>query len=106
MRIARVVSVPAPIPIAKLPLLSERVYSRCDAADGLKDGLITDPRQCDFQPARDLPICAAAESPDCLTSDQIKTLDTIYNDVVLNGKRDFPGWPKGAEIAGPNGHSG
>jgi feruloyl esterase len=98
--------VKAPIPIPKLKLLADRVYARCDAKDGLKDGLITDPRACDFEPSRDLPVCSGAEAADCFTSAQIKTLDTIYADVVLNGKRVAPGWPKGAEIAGPTGKSG
>jgi pimeloyl-ACP methyl ester carboxylesterase len=97
--------VKAPIPIPKLKLLADRVYARCDTKDGLKDGLITDPRSCDFEPARDLPVCPGAESADCFTDGQIKTLDTIYADVVLNGRRVARGWPKGAEIAA-NGKSG
>jgi tannase/feruloyl esterase len=98
--------VKAPIPIPKLKLLADRVYARCDAKDGLKDGLITDPRSCDFEPSRDLPACSGADGADCFTAAQIKTLDTIYADVTLNGKRVAPGWPKGAEIAGPTGKSG
>jgi hypothetical protein len=98
--------VKAPIPIPKLKLLADRVYARCDAKDGLQDGLITDPKTCDFEPARDLPVCSGADGDGCFTTAQIKTLDTIYADVVLNGKRIAPGWPKGAEIAGPTGKSG
>lgn len=96
----------APIPIAKLKLLADRVYARCDEKDGLKDGLIDDPRRCDFRASRDLPVCPAADAPDCFTADQVRTLETIYSDVVLNGKRVAPGWPPGAEIAGLNGRSG
>jgi len=96
----------APIPAAKLKVLADRVYSRCDEKDGLKDGLIGDPRRCDFQPARDLPVCASGDGADCFTPAQIKTLETIYGDLVLNGRRAAPGWPVGAEIAGPNGRSG
>jgi hypothetical protein len=96
-----------PFPAAKLGLLASRVYEQCDAKDGLKDGLIDDPRRCDFKPARDLPHCAeGADQPDCFTADQIKALDRIYGDVMSQGKRFFPGWPVGAEIAGPNGLSG
>ena len=94
------------IPTSKLPLLARRIYDLCDAKDGLKDGLITDPRGCDFQPSRDLPACSGGDGPDCFTSGQIATLTTIYSDLSLNGKRVAPGWPVGAEIAGPNGHSG
>jgi feruloyl esterase len=96
----------APIPASKLPLLAEKIYAQCDAQDGLKDGLIDDPRRCGFQPSRDLPQCDAGDQPGCFTAGQIGALEKIYGDVVSQGKRIFPGWPVGAEIAGPNGRSG
>jgi feruloyl esterase len=96
-----------PFPAEKLGLLANKVYEHCDAKDGLKDGLIDDPRRCDFRPSRDLPHCAEGkDSPDCFTDDQIKALERIYGDVISEGKRFFPGWPVGAEIAGTNGQSG
>ncbi len=96
----------APLPIEKLKTLADRVYAKCDAGDGLKDGLITDPRACDFRPARDLPVCDAADTAACFTQGQIKTLENMYGDLVLNGKRVMYGWPVGAEVQGPNGTSG
>jgi feruloyl esterase len=97
----------APIPFGKLALLAERIYAHCDEKDGLKDGLIDDPRRCDFRPARDLPACAAGtDDAGCFTQGQIGTLEKIYGDVMVGGKRFFPGWPVGAEVAGPNGRSG
>lgn len=96
----------APIPTAKLKALAAQIYARCDAVDGLKDGLITDPRRCDFQPSRDLPTCQASDTETCFTPGQIKALETIYADLTLNGKRIAPGFPVGAEIAGPTGKSG
>jgi pimeloyl-ACP methyl ester carboxylesterase len=96
-----------PFPAAKLGLLAKRVYELCDAKDGLKDGLIDDPRRCDFKPARDLPHCAGGtDQADCFTADQIAALERIYGDVMSQGKRYFPGWPVGAEVEGPNGQSG
>src|SRR4029453_10049723 len=70
----------APIPTSKLKLLADRVYERCDATDGLKDGLIDDPRRCDFRASRDLPVCQAGDGADCFTPGQIRTLETIYSD--------------------------
>ncbi|MDX1984422.1 MAG: tannase/feruloyl esterase family alpha/beta hydrolase [Bryobacteraceae bacterium] len=96
----------APIRTEKLKLLAGRVYERCDARDGLKDNLLTDPTQCDFQPSRDLPVCQGAEAADCFTAGQIQVIETIYSDVMLNGRRATFGFPKGAEVAGPNGRSG
>ncbi len=96
-----------PFPASKLALLADKIYAQCDAKDGLKDGLIDDPRRCGFQPARDLPKCpTGADNAECFTPNQISALDRIYADVMSNGKRFFPGWPVGAEIAGSNGQSG
>jgi feruloyl esterase len=36
----------------------------------------------------------------------METLEKIYGGAISNGKRFFPGWPVGAEIAGANGRSG
>jgi feruloyl esterase len=97
----------APIPYAKLATLAERIYALCDDKDGLKDGLIDDPRRCDFQPSRDLRRCTAGgEDAKCFTEAQIGTLEKIYGEIKSKGKRIFPGWPVGAEIAGANGRSG
>jgi feruloyl esterase len=97
----------APIATGKLPALAARIYETCDAKDGLKDGLIDDPRRCDFQPARDLPKCeAGADQPDCFTAAQIGALEKIYGEVASAGQRIFPAWPVGAEIAGQSGRSG
>jgi hypothetical protein len=96
----------APLPAAKLKLLSDRIYDQCDAKDGLKDGLIDDPRKCGFQASRDLPRCSAGvDQADCFTSGQIAALQRLYSDVPSQGKRFFPGWPVGSEVAGPNGQS-
>jgi feruloyl esterase len=91
----------------KLPLLAEAVYKKCDDADGLKDGLITDPRRCDFDPLQDLPKCAnEVEGKDCFTTAQMQGLKKVY-DGVRNSKGVllYPGQPPGAEIAA-NGRSG
>jgi len=87
----------APIPATKLKMLSEAVYAKCDAADGLKDGLIDDPRRCHFDPAADLPRCAGDDGESCFTTGQLNALQAIYGGVTRNGARFFPGWPVGGE---------
>jgi feruloyl esterase len=94
-----------PIPYSKLGVLAERVYAVCDESDGLKDGLIGDPRRCRFSPERDLPRCGSGGDA-CFTPGEIETLKVIYSPAVVNGVKRYPGWPLGAEIAGPNGRSG
>jgi feruloyl esterase len=88
----------APIPASKLPMVAAAVYAKCDSADGLKDGLIDDPRRCRFSASADLPRCAGdADGPSCFTSSQLRALDTIYAPVTRKGAEFFPGWPVGAE---------
>jgi hypothetical protein len=85
-------------PVEKLPLLARAVYDKCDAVDGLKDGIIDDPRRCGFDPARDVPKCAGPEMADCFTSAQITALNKIYQGARdSKGRQLFPGEPVGAE---------
>jgi Tannase and feruloyl esterase len=96
----------APLSAAKLKTLADQIYAQCDAKDGLKDGVIDDPRRCGFDPAKDLPRCAAgSDAPDCFTDAQVAVLGKVYGDIYSQGKRIFPGWPVGGEIPGPNGQS-
>jgi len=90
-----------PIPSAKLQLIAQAVYRKCDAADGLADGLIDDPRRCPFDPAADLPKCSADKEDDgCFTSAQIGTLKALYGGIVSKGQPYFPGLLPGAEKVG------
>ena len=88
----------APGTAAKLNLLAEAVMSKCDPLDGLKDGLIDDPRKCDFDPARDIPACSAGtDESDCLTAAQAEAIAKVYGGPVSNGKPFFPGFMPGSE---------
>jgi len=92
----------SPIPPEKLRLVADAVYGKCDATDGVKDGVIDDPRACRFNPAADLPRCSGeADDGGCFSASQIAALEAIYAPVRRNGADFFPGWPVGAEIAGP-----
>jgi feruloyl esterase len=98
----------APVPVAKLTLVAASVMNKCDAVDGLKDGLIDDPRACRFDPARDVPACrAGADAPDCLTAAEAATVGKVYSGPVSRGKPLFPGFMLGSEAVttGPNGSS-
>lgn len=76
----------------KLPLLHKAVLAKCDAEDGLKDGLISNPLACHFDPA--VLECKAGAAPGtCLTSAQVKVVRELYagahdsdgNKLVLSG---------------------
>jgi len=97
----------APIPLEKMKIVAHKVYEKCDALDGLTDGLITDPRRCQFDASRDLPHCDNdTDGKDCFTTGQLQTLETIYRGAESGGKRIFWGQPVGAEIEMEDGNSG
>jgi len=88
----------APVTPAKLALVADKVMTKCDAIDGLKDGLIDDPRKCNFDPRRDVPACSAgSDGADCLTPAQAETIAKIYGGPMSNGKPFFPGYMPGSE---------
>ncbi len=61
----------------KLPILHKAVLDACDAIDGLKDGLISNPVACTFDPA--VTICKDGQDPaTCLTPAQANTAKEIY----------------------------
>lgn len=92
----------APVPLEKLKLIAQRVYAKCDGLDGLVDSLITDPRRCEFDLTKELPLCANdVDGKDCFTTGQIRTLNVIYRGAESGGKRLFFGMPLGAEIEAP-----
>lgn len=79
----------------KLKVLGTAVYERCDATDGLRDGLIDDPRQCDFNAVRDLPVCpAGTDQDDCFTDAELAAITKIYTGP---GAGNYPGLVKGGE---------
>ena len=90
-----------PIPLPKMKLVSDAVYARCDAKDGLKDGLIDDPRRCDFDPARDVAQCTAGQDGEnCLAPAQTAALKKVYGGLQVDGKPVHFGQTVGAEAIG------
>jgi len=97
-----------PVTAAKINLVAEKVMAKCDEIDGLKDGLIDDPRKCSFDPTKDVPACReGAETPDCLTSAQAAAIKKVYGGPMSHGKAFFPGYMVGSEALtpGPNGNN-
>jgi hypothetical protein len=72
------------IPAKKMKAIEAAALASCDAADGLKDGLIDDPTRCRFDPS--VLLCSGPETDACLTAAQVETLKKIYA-----GARDAKG---------------
>ncbi len=88
------------IPQTKIPTIANAVVAACDELDGVRDGILNDPRQCKFDPAAIQ--CKAGEDSDkCLTEPQVAALKKIYAGILDDqGHMIFPGYQPGAEEGG------
>ncbi|HVN95084.1 MAG TPA: tannase/feruloyl esterase family alpha/beta hydrolase [Syntrophorhabdaceae bacterium] len=96
------------VPTSKLCLQSSYVYAKCDALDGLKDGIIENPLACQFDPMTELPACPNdVDAPNCWTTDQRTAIKAIYDGPrtsdgkkIVLGDYNFvlPGIPLGSEV--------
>jgi len=72
------------------------VLAACDAADGVNDGLLTDPRRCHFDPSTLL--CATNTSDNCLTAPQVEAVKKMYTPVKTKAHPDLPTFEPGSEL--------
>jgi len=82
----------------KLAVINKAALDACDAIDGLKDGLITDPRQCKFDP-KTIQCPGNTDGPNCLTADQVDTVKKIYAGAKFkDGTQIYSGFEPGSEL--------
>jgi feruloyl esterase len=90
--------IPAPgMPADKMALLSSAVLEACDSDDGVKDGLISRPEKCTFNPR--VLQCLDAGGANCLTADQVSAVEKLYSPVIdpVTGAVIAPQLEKGSE---------
>ena len=92
--------------VRKVDILREAVLAKCDAVDGIRDGVIQDPLACRFDPEADL---ASAMCPGnvngetCFTTAQIESIQAIYGGARdSNGTLILKGRALGSEFAWPD----
>lgn len=87
----------ADLPPAKLRTIQQAAIAACDTLDGVKDGIIDDPRACRFDPGTLL--CKGEENDACLTPAQATAVKLIYDGArnPRTGERIFSGWARGSE---------
>ncbi len=86
----------APLTQAKVDTLHSAVLAACDALDGVKDGIISNPEKCHFDPS--MLKCKNGDAPDCLTDGQIQTVKIVMGDVrTKKGELVWTGYPWGTE---------
>jgi feruloyl esterase len=85
---------------AKWAAYRAAVKEKCDAADGVKDGLLNNPLACKFDPKQIE--CRSGDRDDCLTAAQIAALNQVLAGMKnpRTGEQLHPGWPVGATPGG------
>lgn len=83
---------------ANLDLVSAKVLAACDALDGVKDGVLDDPRACRFRLATVKACPANRAGADCLTAAQRAVIARVYAPLTdKRGRVVYPGQPFGGE---------
>ena len=88
---------------AERKTVAAAVLERCDALDGLKDGLIQDTRACQrrFNLMRDVPTCVAARDGSCLSLEQKLAIAPIFSGATTsNGERFYASFPFDSGVGG------
>ena len=85
------------LPEKKYAVLHKAVLEACDALDGVKDGVLENPKRCHFDPK--VVQCKGADGPDCLTAAQVEAAKKIYSGPKNSrtGEQIFPGLEPGSE---------
>jgi feruloyl esterase len=80
-----------------LALVNDAVLAQCDTIDGVEDGVIENPRVCNFDPA--VLQCSGSQAAECLDESQVTALRKIYSGPVnsATGESLFPGLAPGGE---------
>lgn len=81
---------------AKLTLVHQAAVNQCDAADGVKDGLITQPSKCRIDLAALQ--CKAGKDGACLSPADVGAIKSVYRGAVgRSGVKVMSGYPVGSE---------
>lgn len=93
------------LPAAERHTVARAILERCDALDGLKDGLVHATQACQdaFDVVRDVPTCSGAGNGSCLTPAQKTTLAQVQaGGKAANGQAIYSAFPHDPGIAGSN----
>jgi feruloyl esterase len=80
-------------------MITKAVMAACDEIDGLKDGVIDDPRRCKFDPSTLL--CKDHDGDSCLTAAEVESVKKVYSGAKnpRTGEQVFSGWARGTETS-------
>jgi hypothetical protein len=93
-----------PIAAAKLNQATASAVAACDAADGVADGVIDDPRTCKFSAKANVCGTETAPASNCLTPDEAEAIDKIWDGPRnADGEKIWFGLDRGTSLPALNG---
>jgi hypothetical protein len=93
-----------PIPAAKLNQATASAIAACDAADGVADGTIDDPRTCKFSAQANVCGTPTAPAANCLTIQEADAIDRIWDGPRnRRGRKVWFGLDRGTSLPALNG---
>ncbi|KAG6829197.1 hypothetical protein H0H87_012296 [Tephrocybe sp. NHM501043] len=77
-------------------VITTEILNQCDTLDGVEDGIITEPDDCDFRP--EVIKCKSNITEGCLTAPQIEAIRKVYQPLYdTQGRLLFPRYDPGAQ---------
>jgi hypothetical protein len=84
--------------VPQLDTIAASVLEKCgERLNGVADGIVADPRNCQFVATREIPQCDGAPTALCLTAAQTAAYQQMITGPISKGKVYFPGMPVGSE---------
>lgn len=86
---------------SKLALINRAVLEKCDALDGVSDGVLEDPRKCQFDPSELLCKPGPVEDKSCLSAPEVAVAQQLYRGTFRKGGQQLmSGFAVGGELSG------
>lgn len=92
-------------PASAMNLVAQKILAKCDALDGVADGMVNDRAACQaaFSLANDVPTCAGAPDASCLSAAQKTALQNVFGGAQDSANRSlYASWPLDPGVAGQN----
>lgn len=92
-------------PASALNLLAQTINARCDALDGVRDGMVNDRTGCQaiFSIANDVATCTGTPDGTCLSAAQKTALQKVFDGARNSaGQRLYASWPLDPGVSGQN----
>lgn len=92
-------------PASAMNLVAQKILAKCDALDGVADGMVNDRAACQaaFSLANDVPTCTGTPDASCLSAAQKTALQRVFDGARNSaGQALYASWPLDPGVAGAN----